>query len=160
MRRLRRMEDVWNAGLRDAPSLAFAAFLELLHEVNRCVDAPEHPANTPRSAIVNQAMQYLDAHLSEIRSSAELAGALYVRREHLSRQFSTHMGIPLNRYITLKRVSLAKNLLANGVSLIDVCSACGWQDYSYFITVFRREVGMTPMKYAMAHCLQEKNSQK
>ena len=57
------------------------------------------------------------------------------------------MGLTLNRYITLKRVSCAKRLLEQGHSLNDVCTACGWQDYSYFVAVFRREVGMTPMKY-------------
>ncbi len=145
---MQKIERLMSEKSPDSNSLSFAAFLEILHIVNTAAENPlGHRENSARSNLVNQAMQYLREHLSEIRTSSDLAAALYVRREYLSRQFSTHMGITLSRYITLKRVALAKTMLAGGASLNEVCSACGWQDYSYFITVFHREVGMSPMKY-------------
>ncbi len=145
---LERMESLLCDGKADAHPLAFAACLELLHQVNLSVDTPmQTKENQVRSLLINQVMQYLSEHLSEIHTSDELAHALHFRREYISRQFTRHMGIPLNRYITLKRISQAKLLLESGNSLMNVCEACGWRDYAYFITVFRREVGVTPFKY-------------
>ena len=101
------------------------------------------------SPIVNTAMRYINDHLADIRSPSDLAAQLYVRREYLSRQFTTHIGITLGRYLTMKRVALAKSLLSQGQgkSLEEICMLCGWQDYNYFITVFRQETGETPMRY-------------
>ncbi len=145
---LDRIEALLTENQADAQPLAFAACLELLHQVNGCVDNPvSAKENQEKSTLVNQVMQYLGEHLSEIHTATELAQALHFRREYISRQFTRHMGIPLNRYITLKRISQAKLLLEKGEALMDVCEACGWQDYTYFITVFHREVGVTPFRY-------------
>ncbi len=145
---LKKIETLLCEDSADAHPLAFAACLELLHQVNLCIDTPlQAKGNQVRSPLVNQVMQYLSEHLSEIHTADELAHALHFRREYISRQFTKHMGIPLNRFITLKRISQAKLLLETGNSLMDVCEACGWQNYEYFITVFHREVGITPFKY-------------
>lgn len=145
---LSRIETLMTEDGPDAAALSFGILIEMLHTVNlRASDPSAYHANRVRSPLVNEAMQYINDHLSQVTSSAALAARLYVSREYLSRQFSLYMGLTLNRYITLKRVSCAKRLLEQGHSLNDVCTACGWQDYSYFVAVFRREVGMTPMKY-------------
>ena len=109
----------------------------------------KQPETQARSPIVNTAMRYINDHLADIRSPSDLAAQLYVRREYLSRQFTTHIGITLGRYLTMKRVALAKSLLSQGQgkSLEEICMLCGWQDYNYFITVFRQETGETPMRY-------------
>ena len=132
----------------DAKPLALAAFLEILHDINCCVDNPHQLSErAEQNLLVNRAMRYINQNLAEIRSTADIAAALYVQREYLSRKFSEHTGIPLSRYITLKRIARAKTELVQEKSIAEVCTLCGWKDYSYFITVFRREVGMTPMQF-------------
>ena len=133
---------------QDAKTLALAAFLEILHDINCCVDDSHLLIErSERSPLVNRAMRYINLNLAEIRSTADVAAALYVQREYLSRKFSENTGIPLNRYITLKRIARAKIELIQAKSIAEVCTLCGWKDDSYFITVFHREVGMTPMQY-------------
>lgn len=132
----------------DAKPLALAAFLDILHEINCCVENPNYlNEHTELNPLINRAMRYINQNLSEIRSTADVAASLYVQREYLSRKFSEQTGIPLSRYITLKRIARAKMELVREKSIAEVCTLCGWKDYTYFITVFRREVGMTPMQY-------------
>ncbi|MBE6659103.1 MAG: helix-turn-helix domain-containing protein [Ruminococcaceae bacterium] len=134
--------------LPDARPLALAAFLEILHDINCYVEAPHRlTEHTEQNLLVNRAMRYINQNLAEIRSTADIAAALYVQREYLSRKFSEHTGIPISRYITLKRIARAKTELLQEKSITEVCTQCGWKDYSYFSTVFHREVGMSPMQY-------------
>lgn len=48
------------------------------------------------------------------------------------------------------RINKAKALLENhpNMTLADVAFSCGFKDYNYFITVFKRIVGVSPKKYA------------
>ena len=88
-----------------------------------------------------------DNYVLEIRTVDDLAARLYVSREHLSRCFSAELGVPVSRYMMTTRVSFSALCLRQGAGLDEVCAKCGWNDYSYFIKVFRREIGMTPAKY-------------
>jgi len=131
----------------DARSLALADLLSILNEVNTVCDNSLDAHVHVQNGLIDAALRYINTHLAELSSTDELAAKLYVSREYLSRSFSRVMGIPLKRYITIKRVELAKVMLQDGCALDVVCERCGWTDYSYFIRVFRRETGMTPMRY-------------
>lgn len=133
----------------DRSANALAQLLLILAAVNRVLDTDaSHAVHAAESsAILSEALRCMNAEIGEIRSADDLARRLYVSREYLSRLFSRTMGITLSRYITLKRIELAKRLLSEGAALNDVCAACGWGDYSYFISLFHRETGVTPAKY-------------
>lgn len=131
----------------DAISLALADLLAILNEVNTVCDNSLDAHVHVQNGLIDATLRYINTHLAELSSTDELASKLYVSREYLSRSFSRVMGIPLKRYITIKRVELAKVMLREGCSLNEVCEGCGWTDYSYFIRVFRQETGVTPMCY-------------
>ena len=98
--------------------------------------------------IVNSALQYINQKFRTISLLNELADKLFVTQEYLSRRFSKEVSISLSRYLTMKRIEYAKQLLRKGESLDSICEKCGWNDYSYFIYSFRKETGVTPAKYA------------
>ncbi len=148
IRLLRKIMTLMKADEKDARSLAFAAFLEILHLVNHHADIlPEHRNKYVRSKAVSRALRYLNENLDKVYTTTELSDAIHFSRGYLSRQFTVHLGITLNRYILLKRIYTSRRMLEQGYSLTEVCKACGWPDYSYFIAKFHEEVGTTPMKY-------------
>ena len=49
-------------------------------------------------------------------------------------------------------MTLAKQLLEEGYSVADTCHELGYTDCSYFIRVFKRHMGMTPLKYRATFC--------
>ena len=135
----------------DSSAVALAELLGIIHEVNKIYKKPSIIEEALYSTLVNSALRCINRDLKHLGSVDELADALYVSREYLSRCFSAQVGMPLSKYITRKRVEYAKTLLRRGMKLDEVCSECGWNDYSYFIYVFRRETGMTPLRYRAIH---------
>jgi AraC family transcriptional regulator len=72
-----------------------------------------------------------------------------LRDSHFARQFRTTIGLPPYRYVILRRVERAKQLLQRGtdVSLAEVAAGIGFPDQSQFCHHFRRLVGVTPGQF-------------
>ena len=57
-------------------------------------------------------------------------------------------GTGIAEHIRLLKIEKAKQLLEdNNLPLVEIASRCGFKDYNYFITVFKRVVGVSPKKY-------------
>lgn len=81
----------------------------------------------------------------DARSFAEAVG---FSERHLSRIVEAEFGMPLGRFITLKRLEYAKELLAGNRQLVkDVAATLGFHDTSHFCRVFRHFFGITPKQY-------------
>lgn len=91
---------------------------------------------------------YIHEHITESLSTELLAGLLYLSPTYLCRLFKETTGTTLHKYITAQRITLAKGLLAEGMSVTDTCNACGFNDYSNFLKAFTKTVGISPKKYA------------
>lgn len=146
--KLSRDIELYKVKSPDAKSIALADFLYILYEINRVfdqydnIDLPMH-----RNELMSQTLEYINSHLGEIGSTSDLAAALYVSREYLSRTFTRYAKLPLSKYLTLKRIETAKSLIRSGIQPMRVGENCGFRDYSYFIKVFRAYTGMTPYEY-------------
>ena len=58
------------------------------------------------------------------------------------------VGMSLARYLKTKRLEYAKKLLENSdISLIDLTSKVGFNDYNYFCRVFKKSVHMSAKEY-------------
>jgi len=68
-------------------------------------------------------------------------------------RFKTLTGITYMNYLNSVRISNACLLLQNGHSVQNVCSACGFENISYFIQVFKKIRHMTPHQYASQYQL-------
>ncbi len=91
---------------------------------------------------------YIHQHITENLSTESLANLLFLSPTYLCRLFKETTGTTLHKYITAQRITLAKGLLAEGASVTDTCSACGFNDYSNFLKAFTKTVGISPKKYA------------
>ena len=134
-----------------------AEFMSVLAKINR-VWAEQDIFGTAgsvrfsaRSMLYGRAISMFYEHCADIRTVGEFADRLYVSREHLSRCFSAETGVPVSKFMVTSRVRLSTLYLKQGAELEEVCTKCGWNDYSYFINVFRRETGMTPAKYRLKY---------
>ena len=91
---------------------------------------------------------YIHEHITEDLTTETLANLLYLSPTYLCRLFKQTTGTTLHKYITAQRITLAKGLLAEGMSVTDTCTACGFHDYSNFLKAFTKTVGISPKKYA------------
>lgn len=81
-------------------------------------------------------------------SVATLAARLACSPDHLTRRFRAERGMALNFWITRERIALASRLLERAEhNVAEVGWACGYTSPSYFISVFRKHTGMTPLQW-------------
>ena len=78
----------------------------------------------------------------------DVAAAVYVTSSYLSRVFRTETGMKITDFLTRCRIEEAKRLLrTTDQSVSDIAVESGFESFSYFSTVFKKVVGMTPVQY-------------
>lgn len=134
---------------RDDQLCAAGYFLQMMSEINQYVTGDRltvgNVAGTPR--LLESVLSYIAEHTANIETITEIASALGVTPQYLSGYFSKHIGTPLKTYIQAKKIALSKELLDKGADVTEACYECGFNDCSYFIRVFKKYVGMTPLSY-------------
>ena len=98
--------------------------------------------------IVRKAVMWVDDHYAEEVTLASLAERYHVENSYFSRIFRQEMGISLILYITRKRMEKAKEYIRGSeMSLMEIAFMTGYDDYTYFSRVFKKNTGMSPREY-------------
>ena len=120
-------------------------FFQLMAELLRLAErsAPES-AGQEQSPLVSQIVDYLAAHYREEISLDALAERFFVSKYHLSHTFSRSVGTGVYRYVLLKRLQHARQMLLDGRSSGEACRDSGFQDYANFYRSFRAVYGISP----------------
>lgn len=94
--------------------------------------------------------EYIQTHFTEDLDAAQLAKHFGIGRTQLYEIARQSYGVGIAAHIRNLRIEKAKQLLArqSSLSLAEISTKCGFHDYNYFITVFKRLVGMPPKTYA------------
>jgi AraC family transcriptional regulator len=92
--------------------------------------------------------KYIEEHLADPISLAELAQSVRLSVYHFCRAFKKSFGVPPHRYHNIRRMERAKSLLAEpGCSVTEIGLAVGFSETSSFTACFRRVTGSTPTGY-------------
>ena len=115
----------------------------LFEQVNTLLRQIEQSADA-----VELAMQYIKKHYAENIDREEIARAACVAPNYLSKLFHEKAGISLREYINHMRMEEAKRLLlTTQKSIGEVAGEVGFDNISYFSTVFRKLVGVSPAEW-------------
>lgn len=98
---------------------------------------------------VTAIIDYINLKLCDSITIESLAKHFFLSESYICRIFKAETGTTINKYLTARRISLAKAKLAAGLSVTEVCSLCGFNDYSNFVKSFTKSVGVTPKRYSM-----------
>ncbi|MFI1245259.1 GyrI-like domain-containing protein [Streptomyces anulatus] len=95
---------------------------------------------------LNDAMEYVEAHLGERIEVAELARIAMTSEYHFRRMFSALAGLPLSEYIRRRRMTVAgaEVLGAPDRTLLDVAVRYGYDTGEGFARAFRAVHGIGP----------------
>ena len=106
----------------------------------------ERMATLKETLLPAQLDAYLSAHFTERINAAMIAEHLGIGKTRLYELAQSLYGCGIAEHIRTLRVEKAKMLLRDrkDLALAEVAAQCGYEDYNYFITVFRRETGHTP----------------
>lgn len=96
---------------------------------------------------VTLALNYINKHFTEAIDYKFLAANSNVSISTLERHFTVLFNTTPREYVKQQRLSYASELLKTGESVSDVALKSGFTDYSSFISFFKKQFGITPLKY-------------
>lgn len=100
--------------------------------------------------ITNAVKKYISHHISEEITRGDIAGALYLNEDYISRVFKKDTGMTISQYINQARIRRATELLtATELAVGDVAEAVGYSNFSYFSKIFRQYEGCSPREYKL-----------
>lgn len=129
-----------------------SAFVELMVFLNKIFYKncnAQQIENTPTNhAQVDDILTYINQNIQNELTIESLSNYFYLSASYLCRIFKATTGTTINKYVTARRITLAKAMLNEGLSVTDTCEKCGFNDYSNFLKAFIKAVGVSPKKYA------------
>ncbi len=97
---------------------------------------------------VIKAQNYVKNHMELNPSRKEVADILHINEDYFSRIFRKYTGYGFKDYVIFVKIKEAKKLLAHSrLSISVIASKLGYDNFAYFSTVFKKEVGMSPQEY-------------
>ncbi|MCX7775511.1 MAG: helix-turn-helix domain-containing protein [Rectinemataceae bacterium] len=97
--------------------------------------------------IVGQCLHWLQDHFMEPVGLTDLAAAVHLSPEHLSRLLSNTTGEGFAALLASIRIVRAEELLREGCTAKEASLLAGFRDQSHFSKVFRRLTGLSPSEY-------------
>ena len=106
----------------------------------------EHMAALKEDLLAVRLDAYLTAHYTEKLNALMISSYLGIGKTQLYALSQQLYGCGIAEKIRSMRIEKAKDLLREKkeLPLSEVAAQCGFHDYNYFITVFSREVGLSP----------------
>src|SRR5215469_4542260 len=94
---------------------------------------------------LNRAIEYIDTHLAERVSLADISSVVGLSPMHFAAQFKAATGLRPHEYLLRRRVERARDMFARTrMSITDVALLVGFQTQAHFTTVFKRFAGQPP----------------
>ena len=126
-----------------------AILLRFLVELNRLTINSEtaEEKEDGSSSIIPDVLEYINNHFCEKLTLSEIADEFFVSKYYLSHAFNTSVGTSVHRYIILKRLIHAKQMLLSGIKSTTAATNCGFNDYAGFYRAFTAEYGVTPTEF-------------
>ena len=133
--------------LVETSSLLLAARLAHSHLETELIRPSRHRLDDGR---LGRVLAYVEEHLAEDISVADLANVACLSIFHFTRVFAATMGMPPHRYVSQRRLESAKAMIAAGhASLAEIAHSCLFSSQSSFTRAFGRATGMTPAEYRL-----------
>jgi AraC family transcriptional regulator len=145
------IENPGTASRLYAETLAKVLLLELMRFEQGSTALPQATRGGLAAWQVRRAREFIEEHVAEHISLAELARLTRLSPIHFCRAFKRSVGLPPHQYQLRRRIERAKALLADpGRSVTSIALECGFSLPGSLATAFHRATGMTPSAFRRA----------
>jgi len=115
--------------------------------------ADKKPANSPKLKLV---FDFIEANLGDDISVNQLSVVSDLSAKTLTRCFRQETGYTPYKYLTIRRMERAKELLLSASSVTDAATAVGYANAAKFSAAFQRWVGSPPSLWRQQHSNEHK----
>lgn len=100
------------------------------------------------TVLISEVKQYIRKHIGEDLCRESIANHVHLNPDYLNRLFRCSEKVSLMEYVMQVRVETAKNLLVHSTMMIsEISEAIGYENFSNFTNMFRKNVGISPRKF-------------
>ena len=93
-------------------------------------------------------LSYVELHYAEPITIEDMAGVCFYSKSYFMKFFKQSMGIGFIAYLNDFRLEIAaRMLLSADANILDIGSACGFENLSYFNRSFKKKYGVTPGRF-------------
>ncbi|TYZ20926.1 helix-turn-helix domain-containing protein [Selenomonas ruminis] len=127
-----------------------AAFLSyaLLTKICQLIQTHSSPKEEPKTSPATLAREYIDRHYKENIKLADIAKSVHANTYYISHLFRSEIGLSPMKYVILRRMGEAQNLLINTqLTITEIATRVGYNNSNYFQNAFKTATGITPGDY-------------
>lgn len=122
--------------------------IDLLYAIGHSFNRSHEEVEGEYNYHVSKAKDYIEQHYAQPITLEALASYLGIHKSYLCTIFKKATTQSFCSYMNMIRVEKSKSLLKEGNhSILEIALAVGFSSASYFNTIFKRLVGMTPIEY-------------
>ncbi|MBQ6701998.1 MAG: AraC family transcriptional regulator [Clostridia bacterium] len=93
------------------------------------------------------AIKYINENITSPLTLDDVCRAIHLSKSYTTRLFKKEMNITVSEFINGQKLDLAKNLLSiDELSLHEISSRLGYENYCYFSKIFKEKFGVSPLK--------------
>lgn len=144
------LDDNIISGFDTLSQWSLSDLMEFAQKVFDYVTSILNEASGSEDVIAN-AKQYLAEHFREDIDRDDVAAVCFISPNYLSKKFRDETGMNLREYINQLRINEAKRLLlSTNMTISEIAGELGYDNSSYFSTVFKKMCGISPVKWREA----------
>ncbi len=134
----------WEAALYSNTNL-------LLTMLARAMSGEGEPPLREKTELLDELLAFVSTNLQKKITVSDIARQLHVSESTLTHLCTKRLGMSFYRYVTQRRLDLARQLMLACSDLGTVAENVGFCDYSAFFRAFKQEYGLSPSEYRKIH---------
>lgn len=127
---------------------AFFKVLSCICEGMEKFNVSNADSSLPKS--LKDILDYVNKNFASIHTINEISEKFFISLSTLERLFKKHLSMTPKRYLEDKKLQNACLLLRQNASVTEACFESGFEDYSHFISIFKKRFDTTPLQYKKA----------
>lgn len=148
--RLAFLQEHMQSGYQMAVKAALFQILSCLIQRD-ALQSPGHretPLNEKQLENLRSMLSYIEEHMSKKLTLADMSRQFYMTPGSFCRYFKKHLGTSFTNYVNSIRLEKASRMLATTTTpVMEIAFLCGFENFSYFIRLFKQKMGQTPLAY-------------
>ncbi len=98
--------------------------------------------------LVDRVKRFIGENYTRKLTRDDIAASVFLSPDYISKIFRSETGVHIKDYVNELRISKAKQLLSDGRrNVSEVASDVGFDNFSYFSTLFKKSTGVSPSDY-------------
>ena len=99
------------------------------------------------NGIIQNVLTYINSNYTQPLKMEDLARRFGISVSYLSHEFMKFTNRSVYEYVLYRRVMLARQMMQGSETLNGIAYHCGFNDYSNFLRIFNKIVGVSPSAY-------------